>query len=137
MRRIAAIIGLVGLAMPGLAAAQSNMGSSYAPSTTWPSVQPAPVFAPLQTYSPPPPSSSYDWQSGNMISTTPSYGGGATVNGYNTRSGATWNTQIQPNGSQSGTDSQGNFWTYNPSTGSYINSNGRSCIGTGAARVCN
>jgi hypothetical protein len=80
---------------------------------------------------------SYDWQSGNTTITTPSYNGGVNVQGFNSRTGANWQTRIENNGNQSGFDSKGNYWNYNESTGSYWNSNGKTCYGKGAARVCN
>ena len=44
---------------------------------------------------------------------------------------------ITPNGDQRGTDSHGNYWQYNNSTGSYWNTNGAMCWGKGQFRQCN
>lgn len=79
---------------------------------------------------------SYDYQTGNSYSTTPTFGGGAHVQGFNGRTGSTWSTDIDPNGDMRGMDSRGNTWNYNRSTGSYMNSNGHGCIGQGYGRSC-
>lgn len=79
---------------------------------------------------------SYDWRTGNSYSTTPTYGGGAHVQGFNAGTGSMWNTNIAPNGNMNGMDSHGNYWTYDRASGSYTNSNGHGCIGQGYARSC-
>lgn len=80
----------------------------------------------------------YNWNNGNSYSTQRNPHGGATVNGFNSNTGSSWRTQIQPNGSMSGTDSQGNYWTYDRNSGLYMNyGTGRMCTGKGAARFCN
>ncbi|MDP1873682.1 hypothetical protein [Phenylobacterium sp.] len=89
---------------------------------------PAPYRAPQTTY---------DYQSGNVYRTTPSYGGSTTVRGSNLNTGSTWTTRVDPNGNMRGTDASGNLWQYNSQTGSYISSDGTTCIGKGYARVCN
>lgn len=52
---------------------------------------------------------------------------GGTTHGYNARTGSTWSSQSDRYG-QSGTDSRGNSWSYERSTGSYHND------GTGTSR---
>ena len=84
----------------------------------------------------PAPRTTFDYSSGNMYTTTPSYDGGATVRGSNLNTGSMWTTRIQPNGDMTGTDSDGNIWQYNRSTGSYMSSDGTVCMGTGALRQC-
>jgi opacity protein-like surface antigen len=81
--------------------------------------------------------SSYDYQSGNAYRWRQDSLGNTTVNGYNSRTGSTWNSTIQPNGNQRGTDSNGNMWQYNSRTGSYMSTDGTVCIGKGALRTCN
>jgi hypothetical protein len=48
-----------------------------------------------------------------------------------------WNGTVQTNGDQRGIDGKGNTWNYNAGSGTYMNSNGKMCVGQGAARVCN
>ncbi len=79
----------------------------------------------------------YDYRTGNSYNVRPNAYGGATVDGFNSRTGSNWNTRIQRDGRMSGRDSNGNFWNYNPNTGFYSNSNGKTCYGKGATRVCN
>lgn len=78
----------------------------------------------------------YDYKTGNSYNVQRTYGGGAAINGFNTRTNSTWNTRVQPNGNMSGMDAGGNYWNYNKSTGSYWNSNGTSCFGKGQFRQC-
>lgn len=81
--------------------------------------------------------SSYDWRSGNSYSWTTDRSGTTHLNGNNFGTGSSWRTTIQPNGSQTGFDSQGNYWTYDSNTGFYQNfGTGRTCTGTGAFRTC-
>lgn len=82
------------------------------------------------------PRSTYDWQSGNMYTTIPQYGGGAQIYGNNLNTGSFWSQRVEPNGNQSGVDSHGNVWNYNAQSGAYTNSNGHGCIGEGYARTC-
>ena len=79
----------------------------------------------------------YDWQSGNQYTVTPQYGGGVRIQGFNSQTGSMWNQTQNPNGTYNGMDSQGNFYSGDHRTGSYFNSNGTVCFGSGAARVCN
>lgn len=118
-----ALLALGLFAVASVAQAQSSYGQRQSPYSSYGGYQ-----APRTTY---------DYQSGNQITTTPSYGGGATIRGYNTQTGSTWNTRVQPNGNATGVDASGNMWTYNKSTGNYMNSNGTVCIGKGALRTCN
>ena len=86
----------------------------------------------------PQPQTTYDWQSGNSYTVTPQYGGGARVQGYNFGNGSMWNQTIQPNGNMQGTDAQGNFWTYNEGSKTYMNfGTGKMCVGEGMGRICN
>ena len=120
------------LAVPAVAGAQNYY--PYSP-------PPAPYVNPYvlpQPAAPARPKTTYDWQTGSTYRTTPTPNGGARINGYNPYTGSTWNTTVKPNGQQSGTDADGNSWTYNPQTGFYMNyGTGKMCTGTGAARVCN
>ncbi len=78
-----------------------------------------------------PPSSTYDNRSGNSYNTW-----GGTTRGYNQGTGSAWSSQGY-SGGQRGTDSQGNPWSYNSRTGVYQNyGTGRTCVGSGAGRVC-
>lgn len=77
----------------------------------------------------------YDSNTGNSYNVN-QYGNQTHVDGYNANTGSQWHTDIDNQGNMRGTDKDGNYWTYNDSTGSYINSNGTTCIGRGAARTC-
>jgi hypothetical protein len=77
----------------------------------------------------------YNYSNGNSYNYG-TYGGTTFINGYNFNNGRTWQQRIDQNGNQSGTDSRGNYWQYNSNTGSYYNSNGTYCYGTGAYRSC-
>lgn len=66
-------------------------------------------------------------QNGNTYQSYPSYNGTRTQ-GYNWNTGSQWNTNHQRGGNMSGTDSNGNTWQYNRSTGQYYN------YGTGETR---
>lgn len=84
-----------------------------------------------------PPTTHYDWQSGNTYTVQPRPNGGAHVNGFNSQTGSTWSQTIQPDGSASGFDSRGNSWSYDQNTGNYYNfGTGRTCFGKGALRTC-
>jgi hypothetical protein len=114
-------------AVPGIAAAQAY-GSSY---------QPYRPYQPYQAQTYQAPRTTYDYNTGSTYTTTPMYGGGAQVNGYNSRTGSTWNSTYQSNGQMSGTNSKGQYWTGNSQTGYYHNyTTGRTCYGTGYARTC-
>lgn len=120
MRVIACAAAIVTAAVPTLAAAQY--------------VNP---YAQQRQQQQPRSGSSYDWQSGNSYHyRTDSYGN-TTVNGYNLQNGTMWNSRIKPNGNQSGTDAQGNYWDYNARSGTYHNyGTGRTCYGRGEGRTC-
>lgn len=80
----------------------------------------------------------YDWKTGNSYSTSQNIDGSTTVRGSNLSNGSTWTTTIEKDGTQRGRDTDGNYWKYNGDSGSYINyGTGKSCFGTGAAKVCN
>ena len=79
----------------------------------------------------------YDYKTGNSYSVQERWDGSTHVNGFNARTGSTWNTDIRPNGDMSGRDSNNNYWNYNRSSGSYHNSDGTNCFGKGAFRTCN
>lgn len=105
---------------------------------TPPPVPTYPVYVPYAPIQPVKPTSgsTYDWRSGNRYSWDRDTSGTTTVRGSNLNTGSLWRTTIQPDGSQRGTDSQGNLWTVS-SSGTYMNyGTGVICIGTGAARVC-
>jgi hypothetical protein len=81
--------------------------------------------------------SSYDWQSGNQYNWN-TIGNQTNVQGYNIKNGTRWNTTIQPNGSMTGYDGNGNYWQYDSNSGNYYNyGTGTMCTGKGAFRVCN
>lgn len=126
MRVIACAAAIVTAAVPTLAAAQ--YGSTYV----------NPYAQQRQQQQQPRSGSSYDWQSGNSYHyRTDSYGN-TTVNGYNLQNGTMWNSRIQPNGSQTGTDANGNYWTYDHRTKTYNNlGTGKMCVGEGYGRICN
>ena len=64
----------------------------------------------------------YDATSGNSYRTV-TYGDGRTeVYGSNARTGSMWTSYVESNGNQHGFDADGQPW---------------SCVGTGAAQVCN
>jgi hypothetical protein len=77
-----------------------------------------------------------DPQSGNTYSWYKNYDGSTTVNGSKLQNGSIWNQRIERDGRQSGMDSKGNLWNYDAKTGSYINTDGTVCVGTGYARTC-
>ena len=81
-------------------------------------------------------STTYDYNSGNSYTTSQGFGGNTIINGFNSRTGSSWNTTIDANGNQRGMDSKGNTWNYNSTTGTYFNSNGKICTGKGASRIC-
>ena len=79
----------------------------------------------------------YDWQSGNMYTVTPGFGGGANVQGFNTNTGSMWNTRIDNRGNMNGMDSHMNPWSYDAGSKTYMNyGTGRMCVGEGYARTC-
>jgi hypothetical protein len=78
-----------------------------------------------------------DPQSGSVYTTTRRANGQTDIQGSNLQTGAMWRSRIEPNGNQSGTDANGNLWTYDRKSGAYMNTDGRSCIGTGPLRSCN
>lgn len=85
---------------------------------------------------PPAPSSTCDVQSGNCYYTQRRQDGSSSTQGSNPQTGALWQSQTDQNGLQSGMDAKGNYWTYDPRTGAYTNTNGHTCVGLGDARVC-
>jgi hypothetical protein len=107
-----------------------------------PALAPLPELAPLPYAAPatttlPRARTSYSYDDGATYSTQQQIDGSTRVNGYSTRSGAQWNTNIKANGDMTGTDAKGNYWQYNRQTGSYTNTNGKVCTGTGHSRICN
>lgn len=112
--------------LPAVAAAQ------YVPYNPYAQPQPSSPYS-----STPQTRSTYDWQTNSRYTTTRQPDGSTTVRGQNYNTGSTWRSTIQPNGDQRGTDSNGNTWRYNNSTGSYSNTDGTFCTGKGYARVCN
>ena len=61
--------------------------------------------------------SKYDPNSGNHDNWNRNIDGSTNVRGFNDRTGSQWNSTIQPNGDQRGTDSRGNMWNDNKGTG--------------------
>lgn len=79
----------------------------------------------------------YDYRSGNVYNTEQNSDGSTDVRGYNLNTGSSWKTTIESDGDQRGYDSDGNYWKYNNSTGSYTNfGTGEFCTGRGAYRSC-
>lgn len=110
------------------------------PSSTYP-IYTSPVYTTptYQTYTAPayvPPKTTYDYDTGNSYRTSRQADGTTKVRGTNLNTGSTWDTTIKTNGDMRGTDSNGDIWTYDKSTGSYSNTNGKICTGTGASRIC-
>lgn len=127
---------LAALSASSLALATDTYYKPVTPTYTAP-VYSVPTYT-VPTYTAPTytaPKTTYDWQTGNSYTTTVN-GANTTVRGFNTNTGSTWNSTIDASGNQRGTDSRGNVWQYNKATKTYINSNGRVCVGEGAARVC-
>lgn len=86
----------------------------------------SPVVA--QTYQPSY-GSTYDQQSGNTYTWSRDSTGNTNLNGYNLSTGSMWRQTIQPNGNQSGLDSNGNYWNYNAGTKTYMNyGTGKYCV---------
>lgn len=81
--------------------------------------------------------SEYDPSSGNLYHWHPDMLGGTHVNGVNMQTGAMWNTQIEPDGDMRGIDSDLNPWSYDSSSGVYMNlGTGAICVGRGIGRIC-
>lgn len=78
----------------------------------------------------------YDYQSGNSYNIHKD-SSGTTTQGYNLKTGSTWQQRNNSNGTYSGTDSKGGYYTGDNKTGYYHNSRtGKTCYGKGAARTC-
>ncbi|WP_018234421.1 hypothetical protein [Thioalkalivibrio thiocyanodenitrificans] len=81
--------------------------------------------------------SNYDWRSGNSYSWQRDSTGTTRIQGHNINNGSMWSQSIDRRGNQQGWDSQGNAWSYDNNTGTYINyGTGRICSGSGALRTC-
>lgn len=79
----------------------------------------------------------YDWQTGNTYNSYRDGAGNIQVNGFNSHTGSSWQTTINSNGNMRGTDSRGNNWEYNDSSGYYHNyGTGKTCTGKGYFRQC-
>ena len=78
----------------------------------------------------------YDYESGNNYTVCDS-GDTTTIRGTNLQNGSIWNQTQKKNGTYSGTDGDGNYYTGDNKTGSYYNyGTGKMCTGTGASRIC-
>ena len=78
----------------------------------------------------------YDAQSGNSYSICDN-GFGTSLNGYNLNTGTTWSQQQNSDGTYSGFDGSGNFYSGDNNTGYYNNfGTGETCFGTGSLRTC-
>ena len=96
-----------------------------------------PVATQAQSYGSSGYGSTYDWQSGNSYNWNTDSQGNTQLRGFNLNTGSMWNQTIEPDGDQRGSDSQGNYWTYDNQTGNYFNfGTGRTCTGKGALRSC-
>lgn len=81
--------------------------------------------------------SSTAFANGNTYRSQKNYDGSITTRGYNYNTGNNWRTTTKPNGDQRGIDSNGNSWSYNKGSGTYMNyGTGKICTGKGAYRVC-
>jgi uncharacterized protein YxeA len=79
----------------------------------------------------------YDPNSGNSYYVHTDNSGNTQVRGNNIYTGSTWNTTVDSNGNERGTDSRGNMWNYNRGSGVYQNyGTGKICTGSGAFRTC-
>lgn len=82
------------------------------------------------------PSYTYDYRSGNSY-TTSSLGDSTYVSGFNYNTGSTWSTTIDSAGNMNGMDSNYNPWSYNSTSGVYMNyGTGKMCTGSGYTRTC-
>ncbi len=74
----------------------------------------------------------------NIYSTQTNPDGSSTTRGSNPYTGSQWSSQRQPNGDQSGVNSQGQRWTYDNSTKTYDNPQaGQRCITSATGqRIC-
>ncbi len=77
----------------------------------------------------------YDYTTGNSYTTT-TVGGTTTTMGTNLRTGSTWSQTNDSSGNYYGYDKSGNSYSGNLKTGTYSNSQGTTCSGTGLNRVC-
>ena len=71
--------------------------------------------------------SSYDYKTRTRYTSTATYNG-TKVKATNYETGNTWTTTYKKDGNMTGTDSDGNRWRYNKSSGTYYN------YGTGEMR---
>lgn len=123
---------LAAMGVSSLAFATDTYYKPITPTYTAP-VYTAPTYtAPTYTA----PTTSFNATTGSTYSTTTRANGSTHVIGTNANTGSTWNTTIDASGNQRGIDAKGNVWQHNKATKTYINSNGRVCVGEGAARVC-
>jgi hypothetical protein len=72
--------------------------------------------------------SKYDWEAGSSYRWQTDPAGNTRVDGFNAETGSMWRATIKPDGSMRGTDSNGQPWTYDSRTGTYMN------YGTGEVR---
>lgn len=78
----------------------------------------------------------YDYKTGNSYTTTKDDDSTST-RGYNMKTGSTWSSKTDNDtGKTTGTDSNGNYYNYDPNTGNYSNTSGKMCTGKGAGRIC-
>ena len=78
----------------------------------------------------------YDYNSGNYYTICPN-SSGTSINGYNINNGTTWSQQQNRDGTYSGRDGSGNYYSGDNNTGYYQNyGTGETCFGTGALRYC-
>jgi hypothetical protein len=83
------------------------------------------------------PRTTYDWRSGNTYHTSPQPDGSTRVRGYNFNNGSTWTTMIEPDGDMRGYDKDMNLWKYDAESKRYYNfGTGTTCVGEGYARRC-
>lgn len=78
----------------------------------------------------------YDYSTGNSYKTRENADGSSTTYGNNYGTGSSWRSRTDSFGNSTGTDSSGNMWRYNGSSGSYYNTDGTVCTGKGQSRIC-
>jgi hypothetical protein len=65
--------------------------------------------------------SKYDWKTGSSYRWQTDPAGNTRVHGFNAEKGSSWHATIKPDGSMRGTNSNGQPWSYDSSTGTYMN----------------
>jgi hypothetical protein len=117
--------------------ARRERGSVYSPSTR--TYVPPRAYVPGYTPSVPErrSGSTTDPMSGNTYFWRKDSRGNTHVDGMNLNTGSMWQTEIKPNRSMNGWDSNMNPWNYDSRSKTYFNyGTGKMCVGEGYARTC-